>query len=166
MQILKENNIETTVLIHNELEQATGEIWSVLGVIKQSASNIPFKGNDYINHLRELLSLNPKATTTQPKLLLSEHKINKHYGIIMTDTKQLAIKFYDRLRIETQVPDGSSSEIYTPDYIKSGIFMPYIQAMRSKGIIYTLLDVSDPEFNDILSNECNWQNCLKILGQL
>lgn len=160
----QEMDMDAIYLSDTELTDA--EIWSVLGVVKHSANTLPFAGNDYIGHLRELLSLEEKIIPQKTHTPNSEHQQKgEGNGIIMTDTKQLAIKFYDCLRKTTQLPDGTSKDIYIPHYITSQVFIPYIQMMRSQGINYTLLDISDPEFEDILHNGCCWQNCLKILDQ-
>ena len=149
----------------SDTELTDAEIWSVLGVVKQSASSLPFEGNDYIKHLRELLSLERKAKPSKPQIPISECKKGKVNGIIMTDTKQLAIKFYDRLRIPTQLPNGTMGDLYIPHYIKHKILIPYIQKMHSLDINYALLDISDSEYSDILSEGRTWQNCLRILDR-
>lgn len=149
----------------SDTELTDAEIWSVLGVVKRSANALPFAGNDYIGHLRELLSLEKPIPSKPQTPTQRQGQRGKGNGIIMTDTKQLAIKFHDRLRTKIQLPDGTLEDIYLPHYIKLHVFMPYIQTMLSQGIDYTLLDISDPAFEDILSKGFSWQNCLRILDR-
>ena len=141
-------------IIVSDTELSDAEIWSVLGVVANSA---PFKGNDYIGHLRELLGLKRQTTPATPPQQVSGQQSDGLRGVLMTDTKQLAIKFCDRLRNE--------SGEYLPDAIKEKVLMWYIGEMRSQGIDYTLLDIADEEYEDIYAQGASWQNCSCILDR-
>mgnify|MGYP003417483819 CR=1 FL=1 len=151
-------------IIVSDTELSDAEIWSVLGVVKQSADAMPYKGNDYVNHLRELLGLQRQTTSKTPSQHAPIHQPDGLHGVLMTDSKQLAVKFYDRLLSKEEI-EGKMCEIYWPDYLKETILLPYIKVMRSQGIDYTLLDIADEEYEDILSQGHTWQNCARILDR-
>ena len=163
------NKKEMDTLIVSDTELTDAEIWSVLGVVKQSADATPYKGTDYIGHLRELLSLGKQPKTSTPdNPTVPQQEIpadGRLHGIMMTDTQQLAVKFYDALRGKMKDKDGVTCEVYWPDYIKENLLIPYTQAMRTQGVDYTLLDVSDEAYKDIYSQGRTWQNYLEILDR-
>ncbi len=152
---------DTVIVADTELSDA--EIWSVLGVVKQTVDATPYKGGDYIGHLRELLGLSRKPTTTTPSQQTSGQQLDGLRGVLMTDTKQLAIKFRDSLRGKVLEKDGTAREEYWPDFFIENLLFPYIEALRSQGINYTLLDIADENYEDIYAQGVTWQNCAKIL---
>ena len=158
-------SIDKDIIIAADTELSDAEIWSVLGVVKQSADSAPFKGDDYIGHLRELLGLKKQASTTSSPQQTSEPHSKGLRCVMMTDTKQLAVKFHDCLRGKRIEEDGTAREVYWPDCVKEEILLFYINAMRSQGIDYTLLDIADEEYDDILSQGHTWQNCSRILDR-
>ena len=157
-------NVDMDKIIVSDTELTDAEIWSVLGVVTQTADANPYKGNDYIAHLRELLSLSLQSQPATPHTAVPQQtpapqakQDGRLHGVMMTDTKQLAVKFFDRLRYDEHT--------YCPDLIKDNWLIPYMDAMRTRGIDYTLLDISNEEYDNILSHGRTWQNCLKILDR-
>ena len=151
-------------IIVSDTELSDAEIWSVLGVVKQSADATPYTGNDYIGHLRELLGLQRQTTPKTPSQKAPIDQTDRLHGVLLTDSKQLAVKFYDRLLSSVEI-EGEMREIYWPNYLRETILLPYIKAMCTQDIDYTLLDIADEEYEDILSQGHTWQNCSRILDR-
>lgn len=163
-----QNQAETAdkdTIIVSDTELSDAEIWSVLGVVKQSADAMPYTGNDYIGHLRELLGIRRQTTAATPAQQAPIPQSDGLHGVLMTDTKQLAIKFRDCLRGNRLLEDETVIEEYWPDFYKEKLLLPYCEVMRSQGINYTLLDIADEEYDDILSQGHTWQNCARILDR-
>lgn len=164
--------VDMDKIIVSDTELSDAEIWSVLGAVKQTADANPYTGSDYIAHLRQLLSLSPQSQPTTPQPSTTQQPATQDYqpdgrlhGIMMTDTKELAVKFFDTLG-DTPVEreDGTIIKMPALDIVQN-ILLNYIQSMQTQGIDYTLLDISDDQYNDIFSQGRTWQNCLQILDR-
>lgn len=163
------NSREMDTFVLDDTELTDAEIWTVLGVVKPT-TQVTRQG-DYISHLCELLGCAPRQSMqdSAPKSAPAEGRDNRPatsnddvtYGIIMTDIKKLAVKGFDSLL----VPVAKDKYLNTSEYVLGEVINPYISAMRAQGINYTLLDVSDDAYSDILTDDPSWRGYLTILNQ-